>query len=133
MNTTVATGESRGTATPYRVGLVLAALLGLADIVGGISQLGPDAILPFAVAVTVTGLGVITLVLLPLAWRGTGWASWTIIAARTLSAITTLPAFFVPVVPVVAVITAAATVAVTVLAVVLMIVSGRTALPATNP
>lgn len=131
--TSLATGESRATGTAYRVGLVLAALLGLADIVGGISQLGPDALLPFAVAATVTGLGVATVVLVPFAWRGTGWVSWTIIVLRALSAITTLPAFFVPGVPAEAVITAAVTIAVTVLAIVLMIVRGRATAPDPNP
>jgi hypothetical protein len=130
MNANVTVTEvPRPTRTTVRVGLVLAALLGLVDVIGGISQLGPDALLPFAVAATTIVLGLITIVVVPFAWPGAGWASWTVIVTRAVAAMTALPAFFVPGVPVPAVIAAAVTISVTVLAIVLILMRGRAPLP----
>lgn len=122
---TLTTQAPRTTGTAVRVGLALAALLGILDIIGGLSQFGSDVLLPAAVAATIIGLGVITVGLVPFAWRGAGWASWTIICLRVLSALTALPAFFVSGVPVVAVIMATVTIAVTVLAIALILMRGR--------
>lgn len=128
---TVTTPTAQSTGTAVRVGLALAALLGLLDIIGGISQFGSDTLLPVAVAATIIGLGLITVVLVPFAWRGASWASWAIIGSRALSALTTLPAFFVTGVPVVAVIMATVTIAITVLAIALILMRGRA--PAVAP
>jgi hypothetical protein len=133
MNTNTSTETARATGTPpatVKVGLVLAGLLGLADIAGGISQLTSDALLPMVVAATAIGLGVLTVVLVPFAWRGAGWASWTIIGTRAVSAMTALPAFFVPGVPAAAVIAATVGIALAVLAIALMLVRGRAPVPA---
>ena len=122
-NTLTQTPRATGTAT--RVGLVLACLLGLLDIGGGITQLGSDALLPMAVAATTIVLGLITVVLVPFAWRGAGWAGWTVIATRALSALTALPAFFVSGVPAAAVIAATAGITLTVVAIALILMRGR--------
>jgi len=121
----VTTETQRGTGTAARVGLVLAALLGLADIVGGMTQFGADAVLPIAAVLVAIGLGVATLVLVAVAWRGAGWAIWSVIVLRAVSALTALPAFFLPGVPAEAVITATAAIAVTVLAIALILMGGR--------
>ena len=42
----------------------------------------------------------LTLVAIPFGWRGAGWATGLIIATRLLSALSALPAFLVPGVPV---------------------------------
>jgi hypothetical protein len=89
-----------------RTGLILAGLLGVLDIAGGIMQLGGGDVLPTAVAVLMIASGVATLVLVPFAWRGSAWAGWTIVGVRILSAMTGLPAFFVPGVPAGAVVAA---------------------------
>jgi hypothetical protein len=89
-----------------RTGLILAGLLGALDIAGGIMQLGGADLLPTAVAVLMIAFGVATLVLVPFAWRGSAWAGWTIVGVRILSAMTGLPAFFVPGVPAGAVVAA---------------------------
>jgi TRAP-type C4-dicarboxylate transport system permease small subunit len=127
---TLDTQAPGATGTTTKVGLVLAALLGLADIAGGISQLASDALLPVVVAATAIGLGAITVVLVPFAWCGAGWPSWTIIATRALSTLTALPAFFVPGVPAAAVIAATVGIALAVLAIVLILMRGRTPVPA---
>ena len=89
-----------------RTGLILAGLLGALDIAGGIMQLGGGDVLPTAVAVLTIAFGVAPLVLVPFAWRGSARAGWTIVAVRILSAMTGLPAFFVPGVPAGAVVAA---------------------------
>lgn len=90
-----------------RTGLVIAAILGVLDVAGGVMQLGDSAgLLPSGVAAALIVLGAVTVVLVPVAWRGARWAGWTIAAARGASALTGLPAFFVPGVPAGAVIAA---------------------------
>lgn len=108
------------------VGLGLALLLGLADCTAAFfptpdGEVGP----PYAILLLGTALGVITVV-------GAGWAWATharsavrvVAAARVISAITALPAFFVDVPPVVKLIAGVA-VLVTVFSVVAMLTPAR--------
>jgi hypothetical protein len=82
-----------------KVGLVICGLLGLADVVGmfAISQPvegeeGP----PTAVLVAAGVLGVVTVIAVVFTWRtGSRVGSRIAAAARILSALTALPAFFV--------------------------------------
>lgn len=91
-----------------RIGIVIAALLGVLDVAAGAMQLGGSAaLLPAGVAVAMIVLGAGTVVLVPFAWRGARWAGWTLAAMRIASALTGLPAFFVAGVPAGAVIAAA--------------------------
>lgn len=90
-----------------RTGLVIAAILGVLDIAGGVMQIGGSVgVFPIGVAIAMILLGAATVVLVPFAWRGTRWAGWTIAAMRGASALTGLPAFFVAAVPAGAVIAA---------------------------
>jgi hypothetical protein len=95
-------------------GLVLAGLLGLADLATPLVTDGEHP--PMAIAVIGAGLGLATLVAAVAAWRGSRGAAWVVIATRLVSAVTALPAFVVPDVPAPAVLAAAVGVAVTVLA-----------------
>jgi hypothetical protein len=85
--------------TRNKAGLVLAGLLGLADIVslGAIGQ--PDsgeAGPPVPVLIASAILGVITLIVMVYTWRTANRAGARLVAGtRVLSAITSLPAFFV--------------------------------------
>ncbi|QEW03487.1 hypothetical protein [Microbacterium lushaniae] len=108
-----------------RAGIVIAAVLALVDIVGGVAQLAPGSLLPPEVAVVAIVLGVGTAVLVPIAWRGSRWSIWLMAALRALSALTAVPAFFVPDVPTAAVLAAAVTVVVTVVAIVLLLLKGQ--------
>ncbi|MGI8899954.1 MAG: hypothetical protein ACR2HA_03335 [Nocardioides sp.] len=82
-----------------KVGLVLAAVLGLSDIVGSFSptpegEVGP----PQAILVLGGLLGVVTVVGVVWAFRSASRTAVRIVAAaRIISAITALPAFFVDV------------------------------------
>ncbi|MDQ3423602.1 MAG: hypothetical protein M3510_09510 [Actinomycetota bacterium] len=106
MSSTVseATPTTTALTTRNRVGVVLAVLLGLADI-GGLALLGatpapgeegpPDAVLIFAAV-----MGVITIVGAVYAWARRSRVGLRVAAAgRVLSAISSLPAFFVDGVP----------------------------------
>lgn len=113
-----------------RIGLVLAGLLGLFDLVSllttpapGPGEEGP----PVEVLVACTVLGAITLVGVVWAWRtGSRVAARVVAGSRILSAITSLPAFFVEGVPPAFVGLAAAGVLLTVVAVGLLLSRPRT-------
>ncbi len=103
-----------------RTGLVIAAVLGVADIAtlgGAGSEDGP----PLPVTVAAAVLGLITLVAVAYGWRGRRAAVGTVVAARVLSAIGAVPAFFAEDVPAPFVVAAAVLVVLTVAAVALLI------------
>ena len=103
------------------IGLVLAGLLGLADLALG--WLGGP---PLPVILIGGVLGAATLVGVILAWRtGSRPAIVTIIVTRLLSALTAVPAFIVDGVPGPAKLVAAVAIAVTVLATALLATSWR--------
>jgi hypothetical protein len=78
-------------------GLVLGGLLGLFDVVS--LPFGDGEHPPFAVAVAGAVLGVITLVGVVVAWRGSRAGAVTVIVSRLLSGLTAVPAFFAGGVP----------------------------------
>ena len=103
-----------------KTGLVLAALLGLADLVSlagpepGPGEQGP----PIAVLVAASVLGLVTLLGVAYTWRtGNRVGSRVVAGTRILSAVTAVPAFFVEGVPAGFVAAAAAGVVVTVICV----------------
>jgi hypothetical protein len=95
-------------------GLVLAALLGAADLATPFVTDGEHP--PIVIALLAAALGLATLVALVPAWRGGRGAGWVVLATRLVSAVTALPAFVVPGVPAPAVLAAGVGVAVTLLA-----------------
>ncbi|MEU7693717.1 hypothetical protein OHB01_17410 [Microbispora hainanensis] len=86
-------------------GLVLAGLFGLVDVVS--LPLGDGEHPPFAVALLDGVLGLITVVGVVLAWRGSRAAVVAVVVTRLLSGLTAVPAFFVDDVPTPAIATAA--------------------------
>lgn len=112
--------------TRNKVGVVLAVLLGLADI-AGLAALGttlepgeegpPDAVLVFGAV-----LGVVTIVAAVLAWRRRSRGGLRVAAAtRLLSGVLALPAFFVEDVPAPLVVVTAVALVVTLLTVSLLV------------
>lgn len=112
--------------TRNRIGIVLATLLGLADL-GSLALLGstpapgedgpPDVVLVFSAV-----MGVLTLVACVLAWRRRSRGALRVAAVtRLLSAATSVPAFFVDGVPAGLVIGAAAGVVITLVTVGLLV------------
>lgn len=87
-------GAPTGTAA---AGLVLLGLLSLVDAAGLLLTDGETP--PIAVAAIGTVLGVVSLVLVVLAWRGSRRAAIGLVALRVLSAATAVPAFTVGGVP----------------------------------
>jgi|1186.fasta_scaffold29770_3 hypothetical protein len=85
--------------TRTRVGLVLAVVLGLADVVSAFfptpdGEVGP----PLAIVILGGVIGLATLAAVAVAWRSGRRGALRIVAGtRVLSAITALPAFFVDV------------------------------------
>lgn len=110
-----------------RVGIILAALLGIADVVLGATQFGPDALFPIELAVGVLVLGIATLVAVPFAWRGAAWATWVIVVTRLVSGLSPIPGFFEAGVPVEALVLAVATIVFNLVAVVLVLIRKRSA------
>lgn len=95
-------------------GLVLAGLLGLADLATPLVTDGEHP--PVVIALLGAALGLATLIALVPAWRGGRGAAWVVVGTRLVSAVTALPAFVVPDVPAPAVLAAGTGVAVTLLA-----------------
>lgn len=93
----------RPLATRTHIGLVLAALLGAVDVSSSFMLPDPssDAIGPPASVLVFTGvMGVVTLAAVAVAWVRRRRAALRLTArSRVLSALTSLPAFFVPDVP----------------------------------
>jgi hypothetical protein len=116
---------------PLTAGLVLAGLLGLADLATPLVSDGEHP--PMVVAFLAAALGLATLVALVPAWQGGRGAAWLVVATRLVSAVTALPAFIVPEVPAAAVLAAGVGVAVALLASGLVVAAlTRTRTPATE-
>ena len=113
----------------FVTGLVIAGLLGLGEIITLLAGNGETP--PVEVAAVGAGLGLITVVALYPAWRGSRGAITAIIVTRLLSAVTALPAFFVDDVPGAAVAAAAVGVVAALAAVALL--ATRLRRPATVP
>ncbi|TWF81833.1 hypothetical protein FHX44_117778 [Pseudonocardia hierapolitana] len=95
-------------------GLVLAGLLGLADLATPFVTDGEHP--PVVIALLAAAIGLATLVAAVAAWRGSRGGAWVVIATRLVSAVIALPAFVVPDVPAPAVLAAGAGVVATLLA-----------------
>lgn len=94
----MATIHSRGVTT----GLAILGLLAVFDLVTAFFPPVEDvAAGPFEILVFGVVLGLGSLVLLSLVWRGRrGWPAWGLVALRAISGLLTVPAFFVELPPV---------------------------------
>jgi hypothetical protein len=75
-----------------RAGLIIAALLGLVDIVAAIAGGGDSPPVPIAILIAALGAG--TLVAVRYGWKGTRIGIAATAATRTLSALAAVPGFF---------------------------------------
>jgi hypothetical protein len=113
-----APARTRRVTTGNKVGLVLATLLGLGDITGPftVPSDGGEAGPPMVVLIACAVLGVITVAGVVWAWRtGSRPAARIVAGTRILSALSSLPAFFVGGVPAVLVLIVATGILVTAL------------------
>ena len=119
--------------TRNSVGLVIAALLAVGDVVSAFFPT-PDGVIGPPLPIVVLGglLGVATLVAVVVAWRtGRRGALRIVAGTRVLSAITALPAFFVDV-PALVKLLVAVVVVLTVVSVVLVLAPARRAASVTD-
>jgi hypothetical protein len=123
MSNDVTTPTQRGTAISVKnkIGLVLAGVLGLLDISGPFATPSPapgEQGPPMVVLVAGSILGLISVIAVVYTWRTSNRVGARVVAgSRILSAITSLPAFFVGGVPAGLIALAAASVVVTFVAV----------------
>ena len=101
-----------------RVGLVLFALLSLADL--ATLPLTDGSSPPYAIAALDLVLGIASLALVVLVWRRPDRPLWPLVVLRVVSALTAMPAFFVSDVPTPALVAAGAIVLLTAVGVVLV-------------
>lgn len=102
----------------FVTGLVLAGLLALGDIATPFTSDGEHP--PIAIGIATAVIGLLTVVGIVLAWRGSRNGITTIIVTRLLSAVTAVPAFVVDDVPGWAIGAAAVGIALTLLCVALL-------------
>jgi hypothetical protein len=107
----------------FRGGLIAFALLSVGDLAGPLLTDGEHP--PMSIALVGSALGLISLVLVVLAWRGERRAVVPLIVLRVLSAVSALPAFFVSDVPAAALIAAGVTVALAAAGTVLVLMPAR--------
>lgn len=101
-----------------KFGLVLAGLLGAADLAVPFATDGESP--PMLVALIAAALGVATLAALVPAWRGARAAIGIVVGTRLASALSAVPAFFASDVPAAAVVAAGVIVVVTLVSVALL-------------
>jgi hypothetical protein len=111
--------------TTVKIGLILAGLLGVADLATPFATDGEHP--PMVVALIAAALGLATLAALVPAWRGSRAAAGIVAGTRLVSAVGALPAFFVSDAPAAAVAAAGIGVALTLLAVALLVPALRPA------
>lgn len=109
--------------TPFRAGLLVLAVLSLADLAAPLLTDGESP--PMEIALVGSALGAISLLLAALAWRGRTGAAIGLVGVRALSALTAVPAFFVSGVPAVPMVLAGTAISLTVLGSVLVLVGVR--------
>jgi membrane-bound metal-dependent hydrolase YbcI (DUF457 family) len=113
MTTTVASAAMTTTSTRHRAGLALLAVIGLLDYVS-LSALGdPDS--PKPVIATNVALGVITLVGVLYATRGSRAGLWAAVIASLIAAVLGVPAYFLDA-PALVLVTVTAVIVLTILA-----------------
>ncbi|HUG85030.1 MAG TPA: hypothetical protein VMM13_10720 [Euzebya sp.] len=108
---------------PFRIGLVVLAVLSVFDLLLPLATDGQSP--PMPVALAAAGLGLASLVLVLSAWRGATRAVPPLVGLRLLSALSAVPAFFGSGVPGPAIIAAALVAVATVVGVALVLSPSR--------
>jgi hypothetical protein len=121
--TTLTHPASTKSTIAIRIGLVLAGLLSLGDLVNAYTQWSENA--GDAFAYVSLAFGLITLVLIPFAWRGSSRAGWAVAILRVVSSLLGLPAFFIAGIPAPFVIAAAVGILLAIISAVLILVRPR--------
>jgi|GEM_PF-1449635 hypothetical protein len=112
----------------YRSGVVLLGILSVIELTGPLTTDGQHP--PMIIALIGAVLGLISVVLAVLAWRGRTAAAVGLCALRVLSALTALPAFWVTGVPGPVVAVAGTSIMLTIIGVVLTLAGLRRPVPA---
>lgn len=107
----------------FRAALVMFGLLSLADLSGPLLTDGEHP--PMSIAIVGAVIGLISLGLVVLAWRGVRRAVVPLVVLRVLSALAAVPAFFEPGVPGTAKVAAGVAILATVMATTLVFVPSR--------
>ena len=103
----------------YRAGLIILGVVSLGDLSAPLLTDGAHP--PMSIALIGSALGLISLVLFALAWRGAKPAAIALVVVRVLSALTAVPAFTVGGVPATAMVLAGIAITATLLAAVLVL------------
>ena len=112
----------------YRSGVVLLGVLSVIELTGPLTTDGQHP--PMIIALIGSVLGLLSMVLAVLAWRGRTAAAVALCVLRVLSALTALPAFWVTGVPAPVVAVAGTSVMLTIIGVVLTLGGLRRPVPA---
>jgi hypothetical protein len=107
----------------FRAGLIVLGVMSLADLASPLLTDGQHP--PMSIALIGSAAGLISLILVALAWRGRTAAAIALVVVRILSALTAVPAFSTPDVPAAAVVLAGIFLTVTLLGVVLTLAGVR--------
>ncbi|TCM39616.1 hypothetical protein [Kribbella sp. VKM Ac-2568] len=107
----------------FRAGLIVFGVLSVGDLAGPLLTDGEHP--PMSVALIGSALGLISLVLVVLAWRGARRAVVPLIVLRLLSGLSAVPAFFAGDVPAAAMVAAGVTIALSVIGTALLLVPAR--------
>jgi CHASE2 domain-containing sensor protein len=107
----------------FRAGLIVFGLLSAGDLAGPLLTDGEHP--PMSVALIGSALGLVSLVLVVLAWRGTRRAVVPLIVLRVLSGLSAVPAFFAGDVPPGAMVAAGLTIALAAAGTVLVLMPAR--------
>lgn len=107
----------------FRAGLIVLGLLAAADLAGPLLTDGEHP--PMAIAMAGAVVGLVSLVMIVFAARGSGRATITLVVLRALAALSAVPAFFEPGVPAGARVFAGAGIVLTVLGIGLVLTPSR--------
>jgi len=114
--------------TAYRAGLVVLGVLSVVDLAAPLLTDGETP--PLVIALIGSGLGLLSLILIVLAWRGRVAAALGVVVLRLLSALTAVPAFVFDGVPTVPKVLAGIAITLTVIGSVLVFAGLRRPAPA---
>lgn len=116
---------------PYRIGLAVLGVLSLGDLAAPL--LTDGATPPMSIALIGSALGLLSLILVGLAWRGRIAAAIGVVVLRVLSALTAVPAFLFDGVPTVPKVLAGVAITLTVVGTVLVLAGSRRRVPVVAP